>query len=741
MAGEISKREIVKEFMEGTDHTLRIVNMKYSSYRNDYIDIFYRDPQGIKRRTKASFYPFVWATREGCLKLCHGNKPQISALLRKYNIGVKKLHCTSNDGTVREEFENGYMFMFYAQKPMSYSKFQWFFKEAENPIYIEGKDKDSERKSNPNFLCVTPVEQHMIATGKRFFKGYDDYDQLLRMTFDLETTSLNPRKGRITWLGVRTNKGFEKVFQVKGETKEELDENEFYVIYTFIKLIKEIDPDIITAHNGENFDWNFLIVRLEELGSSMKELSKDFFEDDCIRKDTRQSILKLGGEIETYYATNVPNIIVTDSLHAVRRAQAIDSNILKADLKYATKYSKMNKVNRVYIPGNKINTTLNDTEHDYAFNDTNGKWYQINEKHPLKDGYEKTTGEYIVKRYLLDDIWEGDKVEWKFNTTNFLISKILPLPYKKCTTMGTAGQWKALMMEWSYKNNLAIPRAANTGKFTGGLSRLLCTGFVRRVVKLDYNSLYPSITLTWGISDTTDLLDSMLMFLEYVLTEREFHKGEKKKAQKIIDKLEPKILDKTATEEEIKEYRKAKADFSLADSKQVQMKQLANSFFGSYGVNIGSMFPWKSIKCAENITCIGRQCLRLMISHFAKLGYKPIVGDSVTSDTLLWVKDKAGNVHLVPISSLFNTQKAEIDALGREYDYSKKDYQVLCRTGWVDVSYIYRHKTDKDIYRVTDENGFYVDVTEDHSLFNDKQEKIKPSTIKEDTKLEYCKHA
>ena len=74
--------------------------------------------------------------------------------------------------------------------------------------------------------------------------------------------------------------------------------------------------------------------------------------------------------------------------------------------------------------------------------------------------------------------------------------------------------------------------------------------------------------------------------------------------------------------------------------------------------------------------------------------------------------------------------------MGREYDYSKKDYKVLCRSGWVEPSYIYRHKTDKSIYRVED-NDMTVDVTEDHSLFNSKQEKIKPGEINEKTELEY----
>jgi hypothetical protein len=120
----------------------------------------------------------------------------------------------------------------------------------------------------------------------------------------------------------------------------------------------------------------------------------------------------------------------------------------------------------VYVPGDKISTVWNDMEEHYAFNDNDGKLYEITDKKPLKDGYQVVTGRYIVERYLLDDLWECDKVELKYNATNFLICKILPLPYQKCTTMGTAGQWKALLMAWSYENGLAIPDAPNTGKFT-----------------------------------------------------------------------------------------------------------------------------------------------------------------------------------------------------------------------------------------------------------------------------------
>ena len=126
-----------------------------------------------------------------------------------------------------------------------------------------------------------------------------------------------------------------------------------------------------------------------------------------------------------------------------------------------------------------------------------------------------------------------------------------------------------------------------------------------------------------------------------------------------------------------------------------------------------------------------------MISHFSGHGYKPIVGDSFTPDTPLFIKYKdSGMIDIRPVCELINEDKIEIDELGREYDYSKKPFYVLCRSGWVEPSYIYRHATDKPIYTIT-EGDMTVDVTEDHSLFNNRQEKIKPSEINENTKLEY----
>ena len=121
------------------------------------------------------------------------------------------------------------MFMFYAKKPMSYSDFLKFFKEAKNTVYSEKKDNKQSftdvpesKKESRQYLAVTAVEQFMISTGKRMFKGYNDYDDILRLIFDLESTGLDTKKDRIEQFGIRFNRqvlsngryiDFEKIYK------------------------------------------------------------------------------------------------------------------------------------------------------------------------------------------------------------------------------------------------------------------------------------------------------------------------------------------------------------------------------------------------------------------------------------------------------------------------------------------------------------------------------------------------
>jgi hypothetical protein len=761
---EVSKEQI-ESFLNGSNPQERIIKIE-GDYNDSKIHVIYRDEDGKMRIEHDDFYPFVWCKLSVCTKLYNGNRETLKQQMRLYGIKVKALRTNNSDGIIPERMENGFRFMFYAQIPMSYTKFLEFFENGGCPVY--GRKDDSSNRVQ-EFIAVSNTEQYMISTGKRLFKGYNDYDDLLRLTWDLETEGLDPHVNAISQIGIRTNKGYQKIITIEGDTQSEKFENEIKAIDEFFRIIREINPDVITGHNTENFDWNFISVRLELAGTSMKEFTKDYFNGIGIYKKNKQAVLKLGGEMEYYFPTVFWGHNVTDSLQAVRRAQALDSSMKKADLKYVSAYSKIKKKNRVYIKGKLIDETWLNLNKVYAFNDDNGNWFKTEPKtfektftnsdgvvtnrytfngydsklidNQTNEEFEFVTGRYIAERYLLDDLWEGDRVEHRYNGSNFLVGKMLPISFEKTCTTGTAALWKYILMGWSYENGLALPDFTPRKSFTGGLSRLLTVGYVDRVVKLDYNSLYPSIILTYGIETNIDIMGVMSAMLEYVLTQRELYKGLKaefsgksKQMRKLLETMTKGTKEYAETEQKMNDFASESAS---NDKKQLPLKILGNSYFGAFGSGDTSGFNWSDIDAAEETTCCGRQSLRLMISHFVGLGYKPIVGDSFTGDTPLFVKYNDSNlIDIKTIAEMIDEDSVEVDVLGREYDYSKKDYKVLCRSGWCEPSYIYRHKTSKPIYTVS-EGEMSIDVTEDHSLFTEDKKEIKPSQIKSNTKLEY----
>lgn len=761
---EVSKEQI-ESFLNGSNPQERIIKIE-GDYNDSKIHVIYRDEDGKMRIEHDDFYPFVWCKLSVCTKLYNGNRETLKQQMRLYGIKVKALRTNNSDGITPERMENGFRFMFYAQIPMSYTKFLEFFENGGCPVY--GRKDDSSNRVQ-EFIAVSNTEQYMISTGKRLFKGYNDYDDLLRLTWDLETEGLDPHVNAISQIGIRTNKGYQKIITIEGDTQSEKFENEIKAIDEFFRIIREINPDVITGHNTENFDWNFISVRLELAGTSMKEFTKDYFNGVGIYKKNKQAVLKLGGEMEYYFPTVFWGHNVTDSLQAVRRAQALDSSMKKADLKYVSAYSKIKKKNRVYIKGKLIDETWLNLNKVYAFNDDNGNWFKTEPKtfektftnsdgvvtnrytfngydsklidNQTNEEFEFVTGRYIAERYLLDDLWEGDRVEHRYNGSNFLVGKMLPISFEKTCTTGTAALWKYILMGWSYENGLALPDFTPRKSFTGGLSRLLTVGYVDRVVKLDYNSLYPSIILTYGIETNIDIMGVMSAMLEYVLTQRELYKGLKaefggksKQMRKLLETMTKGTKEYAETEQKMNDFASESAS---NDKKQLPLKILGNSYFGAFGSGDTSGFNWSDIDAAEETTCCGRQSLRLMISHFVGLGYKPIVGDSFTGDTPLFVKYNDTNlIDIKTIAEMIDEDSVEVDVLGREYDYSKKNYKVLCRSGWCEPSYIYRHKTSKPIYTVS-EGEMSIDVTEDHSLFTEDKKEIKPSEINQTTKLEY----
>jgi DNA polymerase elongation subunit (family B) len=688
--------DVIENFLEGTDPQQYIVGIE-STYSDNFVDLIINDPETGKRIERHEYKPFIWIKQEVAQIIYGGSKSKIREAMQRFNIKIKPLRISSDDGFVPDRMNNGYKFL--VETKNGYSSLIGFFRDGGVDIWSE-KYKDL-------FLVLSPSEQFLIQTGKRLFKGMEDYNELHRLQFDLETAGLDASRHEIFQIGIRDNRGYSEILETKGDTPKEKRDSERDNIIRFFKIIHRLKPDLITAYNSENFDWPFIERRCERLSITFEDVVKTLNPNVKIKR--KDSQLKLGQETINYMQTYMWGYNILDISHAVRRAQAINSDIKQWTLKYITKFSKVAKTNRVYVPGDKINSTWADTR-DYWFNDVDGSWglldTLLDKESNLSDetvnkllndgGLTRVKGDYIVQRYLLDDLWETEQVDYIYNQASFLLAKILPTSYMRSSTMGTAGQWKLIMCAWSYGNGLGIPALQKKREFTGGLSRLLKVGYAGGggVVKFDFAALYPKTQLTWFIFPDLDITGVMEGLLTYVVDKRdEFkfltgeHKDESKRLKELLEINKHKLTSERVikAKEMIDKESKISSDY---DKKQLPLKILANSWFGSYGAPY--LFPWGDTDCAEETTCRGRQSLRLMVKFFkGKYNFEPLVLDTDGCNFL--IPENVGDITYIVKASHWKTKKYEPDTLLTGLDAALAEFNETYMEGrmGLDIDDIY----------------------------------------------------
>jgi len=576
--------EEIRSFLEGNDPEEFIVAIEFD-YVTDSIYKIKEIPGKGKAIIKDNFVPFAWVGDLKGLNFYNGSKLEQKAAMSKHKIVIEKMETHGN-----ERLENGLTFL--VKCLGGYRALTQFFREG-------GIDPWGE-KVRDLFLMLPPVEQYLIQKEKRLFKGYEEYNDITRFVFDLETTSLEPKHGRIFMIGMKSNKGFHEVIECDTEEKERLG------LIKFFDTIDYLKPSIIGGYNSFNFDWYWIFERCKALGLDVKKICKSLNPQRTISQ--KEQMLKLANEVERYPQVSIWGYNTIDILHSVRRAQAINSNIKSAGLKYITQYLEIEDDDRVYIDHTDIGPFYSNKE-EFWLNVENGKYKKAdNPKFEDLDKrfpgvYEKVTGDKLVEMYLDDDLEETLRVDDEFNQGSFLLASLVPTTYERVSTMGTATLWKMIMLAWSYKYNLAIPTKETKTDFVGGLSRLIKVGYSTNVLKLDFSSLYPSIQLVHDVFPTCDVTGAMKGLLKYFRDSR--------------------ILYKQLAEEFSESDPKKSKSY---DRKQLPIKIFINSMFGA--LSAPQVYHWGDMYMGEQITCTGRQYLRQMISFFMNRGYEPLVMDT-----------------------------------------------------------------------------------------------------------------
>ena len=327
-----------------------------------------------------------------------------------------------------------------------------------------------------NYYWVGPVEQYLMATGRVYFRNLA-YTDLHRLQFDLETTSLSPKSGRIFLVAVRDTQGLATILEAPNPADEAA------LITDLCALIRERDPDIIENHNLFGFDLPFLHERAQELRIPLQigrpegpGLLDQYEEPGAFRRRKRTRYSLAGREL-------------IDTLDAVWRHDFSARDMPGHGLKAAARYFGVAAPERTYLAGAEIfSTYLRDPD--------------------------------TVRSYAQDDVMEVDGISQRLLGSPFALAGMAPRRYERLASAGPAmGILEPMLVRAYLRAGTALPRqnansAAFLGNHAGGATHLFAEGVAQQVVKADIASMYPSIMRVFQIGPACDYLGAFLYLVD-----------------------------------------------------------------------------------------------------------------------------------------------------------------------------------------------------------------------------------
>ncbi len=417
------------------------------------------------------------------------------------------------------------------------------------------------------YYFVGPVEQYLMQTGQVYFRDLD-YEALHRMQFDLETTALDPHRGRIFLISVRDNRGLTTTLE------SPRPEDEKQLIQDLCTLICERDPDVIENHNLFGFDLPFLEHRalatnvpleIGRAGSPRRSL------------ESYQETLAIGPEARKRTRYSVVGRELIDTLDAVRRHDFVVRDMPSYSLKDVARYFGIASSHRTYIEGSDI--------------------FETYRRDPAR-----------VRSYALDDVAEVDGLSRRLLGAPFALASMAPRRYERLASAGPAmGILEPVLVRSYLHAGAAIPyqaaqQSGGEGLHEGGMVQLLATGVAEHVVKADVASLYPSLMRTFQIGPACDRLEVLLHILGRLTDLRLQHK----EAARVAHPGSVEANHHAAT--------------------QAAMKILINAAYGYMGA--GSMALFADSRAAGEVTRRGRAILQQVLDALQQRGMALVEADT-----------------------------------------------------------------------------------------------------------------
>lgn len=594
-------------------------------------------------------------------------------------------------------------------------------------------------------LSTCQYECEISWTDIESIQNCNDIAPLLIASFDIECTSHDGEsfpnyehpKDKIIQIGTTVEKfgdpDYSYNFITSLGTCDKIDGakvvecvNETEVILKWVEFIEQMNPDVIIGWNTYGFDYQYIKERSALLGIEEHIRLSRLDEQSKYRKKELQSAAMGCNELKFY---EIPGRINIDLIKYVRSNVKLDSY-------------KLDNVAKHY---------LNDSKDAVSPTDI----------FKLQDGDSKDR--CVVAKYCIQDCKLVNRLFNKLcvleNTIGMANTCIVPLEY--IFSRGQGIKTYSLVAKECRGMGYIIPlkdKSKSNEGFKGAtvLSAMHGAHFYP-VSCLDFASLYPSCMISHNLCISSIVTDPKLLNLpgvEYRTVEWEEDGFNKKHiyAQPLRNKdgilieddraVLPQILKKLlAKRKATKKKKKNETDpfkKMIWDGLQLSYKVTANSIYGQLGASTGS---FSKVAVAASVTTTGRQLLEyaqdIILKNYE--GSVAVYGDSVTPDTPLLLRYPDGRKTIKTIENLSNNwinynEFKPFDTNRTDKEQSTTNLEVWANGKWSKIKRVIRHKCNKKINRVLTHTGV-VDVTEDHSLLNEKCEIIKTKDCNIGTKL------
>lgn len=335
--------------------------------------------------------------------------------------------------------------------------------------YAEAEEYHRTNRRRLDLQWFYDEEQAMLLNGLTYYKGMKSHEEVSVLSFDLETTTLNPTDEDATILLIsicyRATSGHKTKYLLSYDRYEN---GERGMINEFCDIITSLNPSIIIGHNILSFDLPYLLQRSIDTGARFDfGLNRQDVEvaryESKFRKEANQFI--------HYKKFRIPGREIVDTLFLSMKADIVERKYTSYGLKNIIAQEGWEAKDRQHYDASQIR---------YNYKD--------------KTEWEK------IKKYCSQDAEDSLKLFDKFIPPYFFLAQTTPKRLQNIIEGASGSQINSILVRSYLQEGWGIPKAADKVEYQGAISEGN-SGIYNNVFKVDVTSLYPSIILQYELYD------------------------------------------------------------------------------------------------------------------------------------------------------------------------------------------------------------------------------------------------